>query len=64
VVENYIGDTNERNFITLAQLVRINEHKIASYLKMKKGDRLLESSAYWDGIQLETFFNVRPEPGS
>jgi len=43
--------------------VCIRESKIASYLKLKKDDRLLVSSAFWTRIRLERYLKVRPKSG-
>jgi len=41
--------------------VCIKEHKIASYLKLKKDDRLLVSCAFGSWIRPEAFLKVRPD---
>jgi len=38
------------------------KYKIDSYLKQKKDDRLLVSSAFWAQSRAETFLKVRPKP--
>jgi len=37
----------------------ICKHKIARYLKLKKDDRLLVSSVFWDGIRSKRQSSVR-----
>jgi len=48
------------NSSLLTRLVRIREHKIASYLRMKKDDHLLVSSVFWAQIRPETFSKLGP----
>jgi len=55
-----LTSVNSNTFVKIGVCIR--EHKIASYLKLKKVDRLFVSSAFCARIRPETFLKVRPEP--